>query len=34
MYFSLALNFTTFNYVGFQNITVTSDNIQYNLDMF
>lgn len=34
MQFSQDLNFTTFNYLTFQTITITSQNIQYTLDMF
>jgi hypothetical protein len=34
MLFSQSLDFTTFNYQTFQNITIESKNIVYTLDMF
>lgn len=34
MLFTQPLDFTTFDYLAFQNITITSKNIQYTLDMF
>jgi hypothetical protein len=34
MTFSQDLDFSTFNQAAFQNITITSQNIQYTLGMF